>query len=357
MCWATDADGKRTSHNKTIHGTKDDARRYLNGFLRDRDLGVYAESNESVGALLDALLDDYEVNGKCLWWAKGVVRVHLRPFFGAMRASAVGTREIQSYIAMRRKPSTRKMEKGGTRAYKAASNATVNRELAILRSAFHMGRKCDPPKVHTVPHILKLKESAPRKGFFERDAFLAVRSQLPEEIRPVITFGFYTGCRRGEVMGLRWEQVDLAEGVVRLNAGETKNDEGRVIPLAPELREMLAMLKAQRDESWPKSGSVFSRGGEPILNFRKSWAQACKQAGHPGLLFHDLRRTGVRNLIRAGVPEVVAMRISGHKTRSMLDRYNVVSEADLKDAGRKLGEYLKLAAEAPKAEPTSIRPS
>jgi integrase len=201
-----------------------------------------------------------------------------------MRASAVGTREIQSYIAMRRKPSTRKMEKGGTRAYKAASYATVNRELAILRSAFHMGRKCDPPKVHTVPHIPKLKESAPRKRFLNVMRSLPCRSQLPEEIRPVITFGFYTGCRRGEVKGLRWEQVDLAEGVVRLNAGETKNDEGRVIPLAPELRETLAMLKAERDEFWPKSPWVFSRAGEPILNFRKSWETACKQAGHPGLL-------------------------------------------------------------------------
>jgi hypothetical protein len=195
--FSTDADGKRTSHNKTIHGAKDDARRYLNGFLRDCDLGTYAESSEIVGTLLDALLDDYGVNDKCLWWAKGVVRVHLRPFFGAMQASAVGTREIQSYIAMRRKPCTRKLENRGTRTYRAAANATINRELAILRSAFHMGRKCDPPKVRTVPHIPKLKESAPRKGFFERDAFLAVRSHLPEELRPVITFGFYTGCRRG----------------------------------------------------------------------------------------------------------------------------------------------------------------
>jgi len=347
--------GKRKWLNHTIHGTKKKAQTFLNKKLTAKDDGQNIDvARVTVGAMLDDLLSDYRINGKSYEWVEQVTRVHLRPFFGAMKAPAVGTDAIRRYIEGRQKPQTRTYtdaegKKKHEREFGPASNATINRELALLRRAFNLGKQATPPKVGTVPRFPMLAENNVRKGFFEHEAFLAVRRELPEEIRPIITFAYYTGCRKGEILALQWRQVDLSERVVRLEPGETKNDEARTIPLAPDLFEMLKLQQESRAAHFPDCPWVFARAGEQILDFRAAWDAACKAAGFvakdgekekPTRLFHDLRRTGVRNLIRAGVPERVAMMISGHKTRAVFDRYNIVSEADLKDAARKLDEYL-----------------
>ncbi len=358
--------GKRKYDGHIVHGTKKDAQTYLNGKLREQDLGTYAGASHTLmGALLDDLLADYKINDKSWSWVDDVVRVHLRPYFGSMKASRIGTDQIRKYIAGRQQPHIRTFGEKGEyhREYGPAANATINRELALLRRAFNLGKKATPPKVGAVPFFPMLAENNVRKGFFEHEAFLAVRRELPEEIRPVVTFAYYTGCRKGEILALQWPQVDLVERVVRLEPGETKNDEGRTIPLASDLYEVLKIQRETRDRYFPESPWVFSRAGKPIQRFEGMWAKACKAAklvdadGQPAKLFHDLRRTGVRNLIRAGVPERVAMMISGHKTRAVFDRYNIVSESDLKDAARRLGEYLahKGAPDTPKTDTADER--
>ena len=348
--------GKRKYEAHTIHGAKKDAQTYLNGKLRERDLGVYASvQRTTMGALFDDLLSDYKINGKSYDWAELVVRVHLRPFFGGLKASLIGTDAVRRYIGARQQPEKRVYTDAGgakktEREFGPASNATINRELALLRRAFNLGKSATPPKVGAVPFIPMLAENNVRKDFFEHEAFLAVRRALPEEIRPVITFAYYTGCRKGEILALRWSQVDLAE---RRGTPRTWRDKERRSPDDPlgcgPLRSAQAAAGSE-GSVLPRVPVGVPRAGKPILNFRSGWDSACKAAGlvskgddgkdKPTRLFHDLRRTGVRNLIRAGVPERVAMMISGHKTRAVFDRYNIVSEGDLKDAARRLGEYL-----------------
>jgi integrase len=173
-----------------------------------------------------------------------------------------------------------------------------------------------------------------------------------QHLRPVITFAYCTGCRKAEILSLRWSQVDLTTRTVKLEPGETKNDEGRTIPLIGELFEMRAIERERRDRWHPTCPFVFSRHGKRIVNFYAAWAEASSRAGlvddqgRAKRLFHDLRRTGVRNLIRAGVPERVAMMISGHKTRSVLDRYNIVDERDLRAAGERLQVFLESQSDA-----------
>jgi integrase len=334
-----DGSGKRVYENKTVHGNKKDAEGYLNEALRRRDLGgtETAAQRTAINELLDDLLTDYRINGKDYDWAERKVRLRVRPFFGSIQARKLTTSMVQQFIEKRQK--------------EEAANATINRELAILKRALNLGRRHTPPKISRLPHIPMLEENNVRKGFFEHDEYLRMRQALPEDVRPLLVFAYHTGCRKGEILSLRWDQVDLSERLVRLHPGTTKNDEPRVIPVAGEVHEMLEAQKRTRDAEFPHCEFVFSRDGRPIRNFRKSWDQACIQArlvnssGAASRMFHDLRRTGVRNLIRAGVPEKTAMAISGHKTRSVFDRYNIVSEGDLKDAAAKLAAYLKAKSE------------
>ncbi|MFC1819777.1 tyrosine-type recombinase/integrase [Thermodesulfobacteriota bacterium] len=145
-------------------------------------------------------------------------------------------------------------------------------------------------------------------------------------------------------------RVDLKERTVSLAPGETKNDEGRTIYLDDELLKLLKFQNLRRHE---KSKYVFHRNGRRIKDFRGAWKKACKEAKIQGKLFHDLRRTGVRNMVRAGIQEQVAMKISGHKTRAVFDRYNIVNKDDLKEAAEKMRKFIETTAETATIEENS----
>lgn len=180
-----------------------------------------------------------------------------------------------------------------------------------------------------------LKENNTRKGFFERAEFLKLRMDLPAYLRPVVTFAYRCGWRRGGIVNLTWDKVDLNQGVVRLDPGETKNGQAREVYLNEECLRDNMLLYA----SLGVCKYFFRRKGRKIGNFRKSWATACKIAKVGDRIFHDLRRTTVRNLVRSGVPERVAMQITGHRTRAVFDRYNIVNSDDLRKATEKRSNY------------------
>jgi integrase len=180
-----------------------------------------------------------------------------------------------------------------------AANGTINRELSLLRRAF--GLAVEDGKLRHAPHFPMLKEAPPRKGFLAHEGYRKMRDELPEYLRPILAMGYYTGMRLGEILGLTWENLDLREKEIRLDPGTTKNDEPRTVPLYGELLELL-LIERERN---PNGERVFSRAGERIGSFYKAWKSAAKRAKLEGLLFHDLRRTGVRSLRRAGVSEHV----------------------------------------------------
>ena len=225
----------------------------------------------------------------------------------------------------------RKRQKDGV------GNAAINRSLAALRRMLTIAKRAK--KIHDVPFIEFMEEPSARKGFLERRDFEKLVKLLPTHLRLLVTFLYWCGCRIGETLQIEWSQVDLESRQIRLEPEQTKTDEGRIVPLSSELVSMLRKIE-------PKKGRVFDG-----TNLRKEWMKACSLCGlgtltevegrpydpiYSGLTLHDLRRSAVRNLRKAGVSEKETMRISGHKTRSVFERYNIVSTDDVMDAMRKL---------------------
>jgi integrase len=273
---------------------------------------------------------------------------HLDEFFSKRRLVTITPDVVTAYAAERQ--AYRKDE--NENVIPGAANGTINRELAtlskMLRLAFEHG-KLQRPAI-----VKKLREADPRAGFVTREQFASVSKHLPEELRVAATVAYTFGWRKREVLDLQKRQYSTQEGTLRLDPGKTKNREGRVVRLTPELRAMLDAQvarvrglerKAERvipwlfphlDEDNPRARSRTDRLGQRIRDPRKAWESACKAAGLPGLLIHDLRRSAVRNMEQAGVPRSVAMKLTGHKTENVYRRYAIVSDADLESAAQKL---------------------
>ena len=192
------------------------------------------------------------------------------------------------------------------------------------------------PSVPVFP--ARLRENGPRQGFFEHKDYLAVRAALPASYQDVLDFAYYSGWRKREILGLRWDEIDEEASVIRLSPHRSKTRAGRLLPISTPLSGVVARRRAKRR---PGDPLVFRRDDVTVRKWRRAWPDACRAAGVPALLLHDCRRTTARNLIRAGVPERVAMTLTGHKTRSVFDRYNIVNERELLEASDKLSAYLQ----------------
>jgi integrase len=295
---------------------------------KDRgELSVGAPNTVLITELLDDVLkSDIKESTRYIW--QKVVEKNIRPFFGKLKAQRLSTDHMDAY---------REKRKGEGR-----SDSTVNRELSILRTAFHNARKRTPPKVLNTPYFPMIEETTVRKGFLTDQQYAALRDALPEELKPLFVTAYLAGIRKGELTAITWDQVDFEDRSITLEKGETKNDDPRSVPIIKgDMYELLSQAKRERDQKWPGSPWVFNRQGEPIKDFRWAWDKACEAAGVPDLNFHDLRRTAVRNMRRAGIPQVVRMKISGHKTDSMERLYNIVDAADLCHAREMLDKKME----------------
>ena len=226
---------------------------------------------------------------------------HLDEFFAGWRVASITPDTLQAFVDKRKED--------------GAVGGTINRNFSVLRSMFNIARK--QGKLQIVPAFPMQKEGPPRQGFVEPERFNKVREKLPEHLWPLATFLYRCGVRVGEARQIMWSQVDLNRREIQLAGNQTKSGRPRIAPLNQELVGMLKKL-------FKTDGPVFD-----TTNLRKEWDKATKAAGLPELLLHDLRRSAVRNMRKAGVSESVAMKISGHKTANVFRRYDIVDSSDV----------------------------
>lgn len=272
--------GEKEKIEATRSPDKEVAKRLLRQRLREIDERKVTITDADVGDLLKLYLADQKRQGRHSYQqAEGYVRLHLDPAFGPIKASKLGSNHIESFIDQKQ--------------VAKYANATINRWLEALRRAYKLGMERLPPLVYVAPNIkgLMLEEDNVREGFLEHEQYVLLRDELPDHQRLILVIGYHFGMRRGEILCLRWDQVDWDGNVIRLEKKQTKGKKARV------------------------------------------------RAGVPELLVHDLRRTAARNMIRAGLGEKLTLEIVGWKTRAMLDRYNITDERDVQMAGEKMARF------------------
>lgn len=258
---------------------------------------------------------DLEINGKETWRADHYI-AHLNRSFADLLAAEITTPRINDYILKRKS--------------EGAANGTINRELRGLGRMFKIASQQTPPLVLYMPNIPHLREDNIRKGFFTETEYRTLRAALPDYLKVPLTIGYWTGMRAGEILNLKWDQINLEEGWIRLEPGTTKNGHGRTVPLVAEVRDALADWKETNQTDYPGCPWACHYRGKRLQKIpKRMWRETCEKTGMPGKLFHDLRRTAVRNMVRAGISERIAMEISGHRTRAVFDRYDIVTESDL----------------------------
>jgi integrase len=289
-------------------------------FQIEKRTGVAAASQKfRISDLYDLILADYAQQAfRSVRDVKHRWKNHLKPAFGDVLCAELTVDHQDRYIAQRQ--------------HAEAEAGTINRELSVIRRLFKLAHIAG--KVPAIPPFRHLKETNIRQGFLLQAEYdrLAAHAQ-PIGIRGLLAVAYAYGFRRGECLDLRVRQVNLVNGTIELNRKQVKNDQAKVVVMTADVKNVLALCIVGKQ---PDDHAFTWAHGGAIRDFRETWKQLFAAAGVPLKLFHDLRRSAVRNMVNRGIDRDTAMRISGHRTASVFSRYNIVNLDNLRDAALKI---------------------
>jgi integrase len=317
-------DGKQ-HRESTGEADKEEALKVLRKRQVEIDEGRYTGPERdrlTVRELLDSVVLHYEMREHhSLRTVKGHVAVWKKAL-GARRALDVTTGRLQQCMQ--------------TWRHDGLTPATINRRLAILRRAYRLGKvRLDPARLDFTD--LFLPENSPRGRYLTADAFAAIHAQLPQNLQNFFEFAYLCGTRKQQLARTTWSHLNSETWVLSWNPQDTKTKEPHVLPLDGRPFEIIEARHAERRLHcrYVFHGPRCAPGVEPsqeygcVGDFKRAWETACKRAGFPlgrkqgGYVFHNTRHTAVTNLVNAGTPAHEAMNVSGHRTRSVFDRYSI----------------------------------
>lgn len=285
------------------------------------DVTVLDCLNLAVADMRQRQLADYQNS-------KGKVKSIIEPEIGWMRAASFNWKQAWKYIEARRAAGVR--------------DSTINRELSLIRKGFKLAASPEHQLIAVAPSVPTLDEGDNvRTGFLTPAEYDRMMDALPNYLQPLLCVAYHTGLRRSTLLSIRLDQVDLAAGLIWIKRTQTKNRTSQTAPILDGAMRGYCEMAVAANRKF-----LFEHDGLQIRSFKNAWAAAKKVAGLPNLLFHDLRRTAVRDWVAAGVSESAAMAISGHKTRSMFERYNIIQSATVLRAAALRTAFDKAAAEA-----------
>jgi integrase len=243
----------------------------------------------------------------------------LLPFFGERLLKGINPAMVEAY------KQTRLNQPSGPTPQHLTKPATVNRELACLKTIFSKAVKNGKAERNPAQGVKMLKENNERDRVLSPEEYVRLLTHCPAYLKSIVKLACHTGMRQGEILSLTWGQVDLREGFIRLRPEDTKTNEGRLVPFNGELREMFKELPRNLP-----AARVFNRNSKPIASIREVFEAACRRAEIEGFTFHDLRHTAINNWRLQGHDYFRIMAATGHKTMNVFKRYNTVSKDELK---------------------------
>jgi len=254
------------------------------------------------------------------------VRHQLIPFFGRKELSVITAEDIENFRAKR------KLLSG-----KDPSLQTVNNDHTMLKHMLSVAERKGLVQTNVAKKVPMPDPQNERDRVLTNEEWARLLAAAAPHIQPIISIAYYLGMRLGEILPLTWDRVDLERGFIKLAGRDTKTRDARLVPMTLSIHENLKELSKVRSLV---TNRVFLYKGRGLGEIKTAVKTAIKRAGLHDFRFHDLRHCAATNLRRAGVDTVTAMKIVGHKSEKMHQRYNHVSEADLLHAASKINTLI-----------------